>query len=72
MDANELMRLMNENLDRLSQIVSDSQNGPPEVALVAEVMGPMLLEFQAMKDQLYLTAEQNTDPPADSSDGASE
>ncbi len=63
MDTKEWKRVLDENCDKLAQILDDCRKDSAINLRVVEVMEPMLREIQELKDLVFCETEHTKDQP---------
>ena len=63
MDTKEWKRVLDENCDKLAQILDDCRKDSAINLRVVEVMEPMLREIQELKDLVFCETEHAKDQP---------
>lgn len=64
-------KLLDENCDQLAAMMEDYKNGSKEFALLSQIMGPMVEQMIALKDDLFNDLNSPTSSiPTEPSDAA--
>lgn len=53
MEIHEIKNVLDNNKEQLSALLSDCQEGPPELMLMASKMGALLEEFSAAEEAVF-------------------